>query len=84
MIQLVTENTRFRGEDKPSKLDLLFTKRINLETDINYECPFGRSDHVVLEIEIKEDIKETGGIIQKEKELCKRKLYCNEEVFQLN
>ena len=47
MVQWITENTRFRGEDKPSRLDLLFTKGINLETDINYECPFGRSDHVV-------------------------------------
>ena len=58
MIQRVTENTRFRSEDKPSRLDLLFAKGINLETYINYECPFGRSDHVVLEIEIKGDLKD--------------------------
>ena len=58
MIQWITENTRFRGKDKPSRLDLLFTKGINLETDISYECPLGRSDHVVLEIDIKGDIKE--------------------------
>ena len=57
MIQWVTENTRFRGEDKPSRLDILFTKGINLETNINYECPFGKSDHAVLKIEIKGDIK---------------------------
>ena len=31
MIQWVTENTRHKGEDKLSRLDLLFTKRINLE-----------------------------------------------------
>ena len=31
MIQWVTENTRFRGESKPSRLDLLFYKEINLE-----------------------------------------------------
>ena len=29
MIQWVTENTKFRGENKPSKLDLLFIKGIN-------------------------------------------------------
>ena len=58
MIQWVTENTRFRGEDKSSRLDLLFTKVINLETDNNSECLFGRSDHVVLEIEFKRDIKD--------------------------
>ena len=57
MIQWVIENTRFR-EDKPSRLDLLFTKGIDLEKDIDYECPFGRSDHVVLEIEIKGDMKD--------------------------
>ena len=39
MIQWVTENTRFRGEDKPSRLDFLFMKGINLETYINHKCP---------------------------------------------
>ena len=68
MIQWVTENTRSRCEDKPSKLDLLFTKGINLETDINYECPFGRSDYVVLEIEIKGDMED------KQKESYKKKI----------
>ena len=58
MTQWITENTTFRGEDKPSRLDLLFTKGINPETDINYECLFGRDDPVVLEIEIKGDIKD--------------------------
>ena len=29
MIQWVTENTRFRREHKPSRMDLLFTKRIH-------------------------------------------------------
>ena len=44
MIQWLTENTRYR-EDKSSRLDL-FTKGINL-------FPFGNSDFVVLEIEMK-------------------------------
>ena len=67
MFQWVTENSRFRGDDKPSRLDILFTKGINLEIDINYECPFRRSGHVVLEIEIKGDIKD------KQEESCKKK-----------
>ena len=37
MIQWVTETTTFRSEDKPSRLDFLFTKEINLETYINYD-----------------------------------------------
>ena len=84
VIQWVTENTRFRGEDKPSKLDLLFTKGINLEADIDYECPFGRSDHVVLKIEIKGDMedKQEESYKKEKTKLCKSKLYCNEEVFQ--
>ena len=53
MIRWVTENTRYR-EDKPSRLDLLFTKGMNLDKDMNYECLFESSDHVVLEIEMKE------------------------------
>ena len=53
---MITENIRYR-EDKPSRSDLLFTKEINLEKDINYECPFGNSDHVVLEIEKKGDME---------------------------
>ena len=57
-IQWITDYTRYREEDKPSRLDLLFTKRINLEKDINYECPFGRNDHVVLEIDIKGNMDE--------------------------
>ena len=32
--------------------------RNNLETDINYESPFGRSDHGIMEIEFKGDIKD--------------------------
>ena len=67
MIKWLTENTRYR-EDKPSRLDLLFTKGINLEKDINYECPFGRSDYVVLEIEIKGDME------NKQEESYKKKI----------
>ena len=39
MIQYLTDCIRYR-EDKPSKLDLLLSKGINLEKNINYEYPF--------------------------------------------
>ena len=41
--------------------------------DINYECPFERSDYVVLDIEIKGDIedKQEESYKNKNKELCK-------------
>ena len=52
IIHQITENIRHR-EDKPSRLHLLFTKGINQEKDINYECLFGNSDNIVLKIEMK-------------------------------
>ncbi len=42
MIQWVKENTRIRGEDEPSRLDLIFTKSMDLK-DISYMCPLGKS-----------------------------------------
>ena len=58
MIQWVIDYTGFREKDKTSRLDLLFTKEINLDKDINYECLFGMKDHVVLEIEIKGNMED--------------------------
>ena len=65
-------------------MDLLFTKEISLEEDIYYECPFRRSDHVFLEIEIKGDIEDKQEEYKKKKKLCKSKLYSNEGVFHWN
>ncbi len=43
------ENTRFKGEDGPSGLDLIFTKEPEVVEGIDYKCPRGKSDHVVVE-----------------------------------
>ena len=48
----------------------LFSKGINLEKD-NHECLFGRSDYVVLEIEIKGDMEDK----QEESHKKKRRNY---------
>ena len=40
MVQWVNDYKRYRGEDKQSRIDLLFTKGINLEKNTNYESPF--------------------------------------------
>ena len=53
IILCVIDYTRYRGDDKS-----MIYKEINLEKDINHECPLGRSDHVVLEIEIKGNIED--------------------------
>ena len=43
----------FRDIHQSSRLNLLYTKGINLKKNVNYECIFGMSDHVILKIEIK-------------------------------
>ena len=54
MIQWIKEATRFRGEDTPARLDLLFSKEPDVIGEINYKCPIGKSDHVVIEFNILE------------------------------
>ena len=46
--QHVTENTRQRGTDEPSMLDLVFSKNEFEIEEINYLAPIGKSDHSVL------------------------------------
>ena len=67
-------------------MDLSFTKGINLEKNINYEFPFGRSDYAVLKIEIKGNMENK----QEESYEKKRRNYAKAnytamkiEVFQL-
>ena len=49
LTQWVQDNTRFRGSNMPSRLDLVFTKdHIKIEA-IKYTTPLGKSDHVLLE-----------------------------------
>ncbi|KAA3680909.1 uncharacterized protein DEA37_0008638 [Paragonimus westermani] len=44
----VSNNTRFRGTDTPSILDLVLTGEENVVEDMIYETPLGLSDHLVL------------------------------------
>ena len=46
--QHVNENTRARGTDEASMLDLLFTRQQEDLTNITYNAPLGTSDHAVL------------------------------------
>ena len=52
LIQHVTENTRFREGQASNLLDLVFTDRYDNVTRLDYEMPFGRSDHVCLMFEV--------------------------------
>ena len=48
LTQHIKSNTRVRGMDQPSLLDLLFTRQENQVENIDYEPPLGKSDHVII------------------------------------
>lgn len=50
IMQWVIEDSRYRGEGEPSRLDLMFTKGIDLAKDIEYQCPIRKNNHVMLEM----------------------------------
>ena len=53
MTQWVEQNTRYRGDDEPSRLDLIFTSEPEVVEDVRYKCPLGKTDHVVLECDLR-------------------------------
>ncbi|MPC67008.1 hypothetical protein E2C01_061168 [Portunus trituberculatus] len=55
MDQWVEKSTRYRGEEEPTLLDLVFTKKPEPPPIIQYLSPMGRSDNVTLEMQIKEE-----------------------------
>ena len=52
MTQWVRLPTRCRGDDTPARLDLVFTKDVKLEDEVEHVCPLGRSDHDVLKFSL--------------------------------
>lgn len=50
--QHVTESTRFRDGQASNLLDLVITDREDNVTQLDYEMPIGRSDHVCLRFEV--------------------------------
>ena len=52
MTQWVDCETRYRGSDTPSRLDLLFTSDDEIVKKVEYSCPLGKSDHVLIEISL--------------------------------
>ncbi|XP_050739068.1 uncharacterized protein LOC127009733 [Eriocheir sinensis] len=61
LTQWVEENTRFRGEDEPSRLDSIITREPDI-IEMNYKSPIGKSDHVLIEY----ILREGGKIIRNE------------------
>ena len=68
MQQVVSETTRQRGENRPSRLDLIFTNDIHIIEDINYDSPLGKSDHSTLNFSLRCEVSTI-------KEIKKKKVY---------
>ena len=47
LVQHLDEPTRFRGDDEPHIIDLIFSQDENI-SDIEYQSPLGKSDHAVV------------------------------------
>ena len=52
LYQHVNQPTRFRGNDEPSILDLVFTDEEGMIDNINHQSPLGMIDHEVLEFKV--------------------------------
>ena len=52
LYQHIKETTRVRGDDNPSRLDLVFTRKEEEIGNIMLESPLGKGDHVVLDCEV--------------------------------
>ena len=52
LTQMVTESTRYRIGQQDSLLDLLFVKDENLIMNLEMKAPLGKSDHVMMVIDI--------------------------------
>ena len=66
MTQWVRLPTRCRGDDTPARLDLVFTKGVELRDEVEHVCPMGRSDHDVLKFNL--DVEKDVGTIKEYKE----------------
>ena len=59
--QHVKDVSRFRGDNKPSRVDLVFANEEDMISEMEYQSPLGKSDHKVLvfqaDITVKRNIK---------------------------
>ncbi len=58
VMQWVTENTRQRGDDKPTRFSLTLTKGIHPTKELRRVCPLEKSNHAPMEREADGDVSE--------------------------
>jgi len=51
-LPFVCQTTRFRQDDSPSLLDLVFTSEQDMISDLSYLPPLGNSDHICIEFNL--------------------------------
>ena len=65
LYQHVQENTRVRGGDTPSLLDLVITNIENMVNKLEFLSPLGRSDHCIITFEIECSGKRTSSTVSR-------------------
>lgn len=56
LTQWIGTNTRFRGDDQPFRLHLVFMKDPEIIGRVTYDLPSGKSDHVMIKFLMNENL----------------------------
>ncbi len=59
LTQWMKENTRFRGYDEPSRLDLIITRESDIVEEMNYKSCIGKSTHILIDYILLEGVKKS-------------------------
>ncbi len=57
LTQWIATDMRFRADDVPSRLDLIFTKKPEITESVTYDSSLDKNDHVFIELQITETLK---------------------------
>ena len=52
MPQWIQQKTRFRSDEQPLRLDLVFTEDPGIVNGIRYKSPINKSNHILIDIEL--------------------------------
>ena len=52
LTQSMEKDTSYRGDEEPSQLDLVFTKKTEILKNLVHKSPIGKSDYVLIELKL--------------------------------